>query len=196
MQTRTKAGELANLEKLTPEKYQVPAGEEHLYHVLQETKKYDADTGQKRTKPRVQKYGKKVFENNVYASQTKRKMSMVILHDPNEWLAKNAEAVKRTQIEREQRAENRKAKEREQLKAELMAEIGNAAPAVDQEKELEIMKLKAQIAQAEQAKAEAEREAAELRLKEQAKAEAVENLNDTNLPEKEENPVKGKTARK
>lgn len=189
MQTRTTAGELANLEKLTPETYNVPQGEEHVYHVLQETKKYDQDTGQKRTKPRVQKYGKKVFENNVYHSHKKRKMSLVILHDPNNWLRENAEKVKIAQAEREERAKSRKAQEREQMKADILAELGAQAPkapAVDPEKELEILRLKAQIA-------ENERATEEMRIKAQEKAKLEDG---TEASQKEEKPTKGKTAGK
>lgn len=188
MQTRTTAGELANLEKLTAATYAVPEGEEHLYHVLQETKKYDADTGQKRTKPRVQKYGKKIFESNVYSSNKKRKMSIVILHDPNKWSRENAEKVKQAEAQREERAETRKAKEREAMKAEILAELGQVqspAPAVDPAIELQMLQLKAQIAADEKA-------AAELNLKAQAAAKVQE----VQEPPAKEKPAKGKTAGK
>lgn len=189
MQTRTTAGELANLEKLTAATYAVPAGEEHLYHVLQETKKYDENTGQKRTKPRVQKYGKKIFESNVHSSHKKRKMSLVILHDPNEWLRENAEKVKQAQAQREERAETRKAQEREKMKAEILAELEQVQPtssAVDPAIELQMLQLKAQIAADEKA-------AAELNLKAQEAAKVQEVQESTPVEEK---PTKGKIARK
>ena len=67
---------------VTAENYIVPAGEEHLYHVVQEQKKFNAETGKRLSKPVIQKYGKKEFETIVQRQLRLMNMTVVILHEP------------------------------------------------------------------------------------------------------------------
>lgn len=82
----TKDGRDTPIEKLTPENYIVPKGEEKSYHAVIEVIQYDPKTGKKISKPRVQKFGKKMFEAVVADSLRKQGYTVTILHDPNEWI--------------------------------------------------------------------------------------------------------------
>ena len=95
----TKDGRDTPIEKLTPENYIVPKGEEKDYHAIIEVVQYDPKTGKKLSKPRVQKFGKKTFETSVRSSLQKQGYAITILHDPNEWLKEQAE--KREQAKKE-----------------------------------------------------------------------------------------------
>ena len=99
------------VEKLTPENYIVPKGEERFYHVVIEVRQFDPKTGKRISRPRVQKFGKKMFEAHVQASLRKQGYDVVVLHNPNEWLkehqAKAAQAAKE-QAEAKAKAEKEK----------------------------------------------------------------------------------------
>ena len=94
----TKDGRDTPIEKLTPDNYIVPKGEERSYHCVIEVIQYDPKTGKKLSKPRVQKFGKKMFENIVLDTLRKQGYTITILHDPNDWIkehqAKAAEKAK------------------------------------------------------------------------------------------------------
>lgn len=50
---------------VTPENYIVPSNEQHLYHCVIEVRKFDSETGKRLSVPRIQKFGKKSFENGI-----------------------------------------------------------------------------------------------------------------------------------
>lgn len=104
----TKDGRDVALEELTAENYVVPAGEEKSYHCIIEVVQYDAKTGKKLSRPRLQKFGRKVFENNVRNSLRKQGFEVKILHNPTEWFKQQAVVA----------AANRKAAEEARAKAE------------------------------------------------------------------------------
>lgn len=79
---------------VTPENYIVPDNEKHLYHCVIEVRKFDSETGKRLSVPRVQKFGKKMYENNVAENLKKQGYTITVLHDPNEWLADQAEENK------------------------------------------------------------------------------------------------------
>lgn len=85
----TKDGRDTPIENLTPENYIVPKGEERFYHAVIEVKQFDQKTGKRLSKPRVQKFGKKMFERLVLTNLKKQGYEILILHDPNEWLKEN-----------------------------------------------------------------------------------------------------------
>jgi len=92
----TKDGRDTPIEKLTPDNYIVPKGEEKDYHAVIEVVQYDPKTGKKISKPRVQKFGRKTFESHVFASLRKQGYEITILHDPNDWIkAQQAKAAER-----------------------------------------------------------------------------------------------------
>lgn len=89
-----------SVENVTPENYIVPDNEKHLYHTVIEVKKFDSETGKRLSIPRVQKFGKKMYENTVADNLKKQGYTVIVLHDPNEWLAEQAEANKAKAAER------------------------------------------------------------------------------------------------
>jgi membrane protein involved in colicin uptake len=124
--------------KVTPENYIVPDNEKHLYHCVIEVRKFDSETGKRLSVPRVQKFGKKMYENNIADNLKKQGYTITVLHDPNEWLADQAEANKakaaaKAQAAAEKAAADAKAKEeadakakaeeKAALKAEILAEL-------------------------------------------------------------------------
>lgn len=105
----TKDGRDMPIEKLTPENYIVPKGEERFYHAVIEVKQFDPKTGKRISRPRVQKFGKKMFETIVNESLRKQGYEIIILHDPNEWIKEQAE--KAEQVRKEQEAAKAKAEQ-------------------------------------------------------------------------------------
>lgn len=87
----TKDGRDTPIDKITPDNYIVPKGEEMSYHAVIEVVQYDTKTGKKLSKPRIQKFGKKMFESSVRASLQKQGYTVTILHDPNQWIAEQRE---------------------------------------------------------------------------------------------------------
>ena len=132
----TKDGRDIPIEKLTPDNYIVPKGEEQSYHAVIEVVQFDQKTGKKLSKPRVQKFGKKQFEANVLNSLRKQGYTVTILHDPNTWIKEQqAHAAERAKAAKEQAEQAQQAKidaavaaalakEREKMRAELKAELG------------------------------------------------------------------------
>lgn len=114
-----KDGIFYSLDEITPELYVCPAGEERSYHVVQEVVEYTRK-GQRVSSPRLQKYGRKIFETIMRDSLMKQGYDVKILHNPKEWLANVAQAQK---AEAEKRKAERKAAEKEAMKAEIMAEL-------------------------------------------------------------------------
>ena len=64
--------------------YQVPKGEETMYHCVIEQKQFDASTGQRLSRPVVQKFGKKFFETFGMHQLKQQGYTITILHNPND----------------------------------------------------------------------------------------------------------------
>ena len=124
----TKDGRDTPIEKLTPENYIVPKGEEKSYHCVIEVVQFDQKTGKKISKPRVQKFGKKTFETSVLASLRKQGFTVTILHDPNAWMKEQAE--KAAEIAKQKAEEMAKA-EQERFEAAVKAEVAKQMAAMN-----------------------------------------------------------------
>ena len=122
----TKDGRDTPIEKLTAENYIVPTGEEKDYHAVIEVVQYDPKTGKRLSRPRVQKFGKKIFEAHVADSLRKQGYTVTILHDPNVWLKE--QAAKREQAAKEAAAAKAKA-EQERFDAAVAAAVAKALAA-------------------------------------------------------------------
>ena len=120
----TKDGRDTPIEKLTADNYIVPKGEEKDYHAVIEVVQFDPKTGKRISKPRVQKFGKKIFEAHVFNSLRKQGYTVTILHDPNAWLKEQAEKAEQ------------QAKEQAEAKAKAEQERFDAAVAAAVAKEL------------------------------------------------------------
>ncbi len=117
---------------VNPENYVVPSNEQHLYHCVIEVRKFDSETGKRLSVPRIQKFGKKSFENGILDALRKQGYTITILHDPNEYVKAQAEekaaltaahqkaADAKAKAEAEAKA---KAEEKAALKAEILAEL-------------------------------------------------------------------------
>ena len=119
---------------VTPENYIVPDNEKHLYHCVIEIKKFDSETGKRLSIPRIQKFGKKGYENSIAEHLKKQGYTITVLHDPNEYMKAKAEAdekakaekAKETKADAKAKAEaeaKAKAEEKAALKAEILAEL-------------------------------------------------------------------------
>ena len=123
---------------VTPENYIVPDNEKHLYHCVIEIKKFDSETGKRLSIPRIQKFGKKGYENSIAENLKKQGYTITVLHDPNEYVKAQAEekaartAVQQKAAEEKAAADAKakaeaeakaKAEEKAALKAEILAEL-------------------------------------------------------------------------
>ena len=107
------------LKEVTAANYIVPQGEERSWHVIQEKKEYDRNTGKQLSRPVLQKYDTKCYP------QTRKYLmdagyTITVLHDPIQWAQQHQQAQVRAQ---EQRNAGMLAAERAKMKAEIMAEI-------------------------------------------------------------------------
>ena len=114
------------LSEVTAENYIVPQGEERHWHVIQEKKEFDRNTGKRLSRPVLQKYDTKAYPTTrkylIQAGYT-----ITVLHDPEKWKQGVAQAAQRkaeadAKAKAKKIADQRKA-EREALKAELRKEL-------------------------------------------------------------------------
>lgn len=127
-----------NIERITPENYKVPKGEERSYHCIIECVEYDSKTGKKISVPRIQKFGRKMFESQVYSGLKKQGYTITILHNPTEWLKEQAEIAKqkteeaaaKKAEEEKAAAEAKKAEEEKKFKEAVAAEVARQMAAI------------------------------------------------------------------
>ena len=105
--------------EVTAENYIVPENEKHLYHCVIEVKKFDSETGKRLSRPRVQKFGKKIFEVNVAQNLKRQGYTIDILHNPTKYLE---------ELAKQKEVNTKKAKEAKEAKAqaEQQAKIDEA----------------------------------------------------------------------
>lgn len=130
---RTEEGQIkdVNILDVTPENFIVPKGEEDCYHCRIEVKKFNQDTGERISKPRMQVFGKKFFESFGLHNLRKQGFTVDVMHDPNKWLQENEaklEAEKQKKAEagakvKAEAAEAEKKAMKEAMKAEILAEL-------------------------------------------------------------------------
>lgn len=119
----TKDGRDTPIDRLTAENYIVPKGEERAYHCVIEVVQFDPKTGRRISKPRVQKFGRKIFERSVQSSLQKQGYTITILHDPNEWIKANKE---KAEANAKAAAEAKKKAEQERFDAAVAAAVAKA----------------------------------------------------------------------
>lgn len=109
---------------VTPENYIVPSNEQHLYHCVIEVRKFDSETGKRLSVPSIQKFGKKSFENGILDALKKQGYTIIVLHEPNEYVKAQAEEKAARAAAQQKAAEAKdKAEEKAALKAEILAEL-------------------------------------------------------------------------
>lgn len=94
------------LDNVTVDNYQLPQGEEGIFHVVLEVKEFDRKTGERTSVPRVQKFGVNAFET-AYPNLKRLGYDVRIVHDPTKWLA--AQAERAAEEERQNTPEARQA---------------------------------------------------------------------------------------
>lgn len=99
MNVKLEDGNIKDVEILdvTTENYIVPENEKHLFHVKIEQKAFNQNTGKRLSKPRVQKFGVKMY-NRILDDLQRQGFSIEVLYNPTEYL-KKAEETK-TQIQK------------------------------------------------------------------------------------------------
>lgn len=120
-----------NILDVTPENFIVPKGEEDCYHCRIEVKKFNQNTGERISKPRMQVFGKKFFESFGLHNLRKQGFTVDVMHDPNKWLQENeakleAEKQKKAEAGAKAKAEAAEAEKKamkEAMKAEILAEL-------------------------------------------------------------------------
>lgn len=155
--------------KVNASNYIVPDNEKHLYHCKIEVRKFDQDTGARLSKPRIQKFGAKMFKQISHELQ-RQGYTIDILHNPTEYM----EAEKARKAEEAAMTAERKAKEAEEARkaeeAARKAEIDAAvAAALDEQQKQHEADIEAAVAKA---MAKAEKKAAKAEKK--AKADESE----------------------
>lgn len=80
---------------VTAENYIVPENEQNCYHCIIEVKKFNAETGERLSRPRVQKFGYKAFRNGVLSNLKKQGYTVTILYDPTEYLKEKEKELAR-----------------------------------------------------------------------------------------------------
>ena len=119
----TRDGRDTPIKDLTAENYIVPKGEERSYHCLIEVVQFNPKTGVRMSRPRVQKFGKKMFDRHVAESLHKQGYTVTVLHDPTQWLAEQkAKAAARAKAD----AEAKKKAEQERFDAAVAAAVAKA----------------------------------------------------------------------
>lgn len=119
----SKDGRNLSVKDATPENYACPAGEEHLFHVKIENPHFDPRTGERKSHPRIQKFGRKAFHSMLRSALNKSGYEMVILHDPDEWLKAHPAQSKTPRVQKPAvDIETLKVQLKEELKAEMAAE--------------------------------------------------------------------------
>ncbi len=127
--------------------YNVPKGEERLFHVRQELVQYDPKTGRKLSKPAVKKYGMKIFLTTLRDRLAQQGYTLEILHDPRTYEVAKVEEAK------------------------AIADAEKAAKDAAEAKDAELAALKAELAAAKKKLAKAEKDAAKKGNKPAAPAE-------------------------
>lgn len=144
MQVRTEEGQIkdVNILDVTPENFIVPKGEEDCYHCRIEVKKFNQDTGERISKPRMQVFGKKFFESFGLHNLRKQGFTVDVMHDPNKWLQENeakleaekqkkaeADAKPKQRQQRQRKSNERSYESRNSCRTESRGIVGNGGKA-------------------------------------------------------------------
>lgn len=155
----TKDGREVALENLTADQYIVPKGEERLYHCVIEVTNFDRKTGKRLSKPRIQKFGRKMFDAHIYHSLTQQGYDVKILHDPTKWIAEHKAEVAAS---RKAKAEAEAAAKQKAMDEAIAAAVAKAlAEKEAADAAAKAAKEKAEADAAEKAAAKAAKKAAE-----------------------------------
>ena len=136
MQVKTETGRIKDVGilEVTPENFICPANERNMYHCRIEIKKFNSETGERLSKPRIQVFGKKFFETFGLHNLRKQGYTVDILHDPNQFVKANMERIA---AEERAKAEAEKEAERQAIRAQILEELKAEGKLKEPEKEPE-----------------------------------------------------------
>ena len=122
MQVKTETGRIKDVGilEVTPENFICPSNERNMYHCRIEIKKFNPETGERLSKPRIQVFGKKFFETFGLHNLRKQGYTVDILHDPNQFVKANMERIA---AEERAKAEAEKEAERQAIRAQILEEL-------------------------------------------------------------------------
>lgn len=122
MQVKTETGRIKDVGilEVTPENFICPSNERNMYHCRIEIKKFNPETGERLSKPRIQVFGKKFFETFGLHNLRKQGYTVDILHDPNQFVKANSERIA---AEERAKAEAEKEAERQAIRAQILEEL-------------------------------------------------------------------------
>lgn len=83
---KTKDGNFVPISELTAENYVVPKGEELCYHCVIEVVQFHQKTRERISRPRIQKFGRKMFEQTIRDSLLKQGYDVKILYSPVDYI--------------------------------------------------------------------------------------------------------------
>ena len=107
--------------QVTPENYIVPEKEKHVYHTIIEVKKFHAETGERLSKPRVQKFGAKSFRS-ILNGLKRQGYTVTVLYDPTEYNIKNKQALNSNKHSAKESEEIKRLKEELEALKQMLAE--------------------------------------------------------------------------
>lgn len=112
--------------EVTAENYIVPRGEEDTYHCRIEQKQFDPRSGKRLSRPRIQKFGAKMYPA-IARNLRQQGWDIEVLHDPTDFLkeqeAKRQERENLTIQQRKELEAKRREAEKKAMKAEIIAEL-------------------------------------------------------------------------
>lgn len=122
MQVKTETGRIKDVGilEVTPENFICPSNERNMYHCRIEIKKFNPETGERLSKPRIQVFGKKFFETFGLHNLRKQGYTVDILHDPNQFVKADRERIA---AEERAKAEAEKEAERQAIRAQILEEL-------------------------------------------------------------------------
>ena len=128
------------LDDVTMENYNVPKGEEGIYHVVLEVEEYDRSTGAKKSTPMLQKFGVVAFETSL--SQLRHLGYKVrVVYDPTQYLKNKQEAEAQAQAQAQEEAEAQRVEQAlEEQRKQHEQELEEQRKALEAEKEEAIKK--------------------------------------------------------
>ena len=129
MQVKTETGQIKDVGilEVTPENFICPSNERNMYHCRIEIKKFNPETGERLSKPRIQVFGKKFFETFGLHNLRKQGYTVDILHDPNQFVKANRERIA---AEERAKAEAEKEAERQAIRAQILEELKGERQAI------------------------------------------------------------------
>lgn len=95
MFVRTDDGKMKDveIEKVTKDNYIVPEGEKMCFHVIMEIKQYHPKTGEKISRPRLQKFNVPTFKK-LRSNFERQGFEIVVIYDPTEYIKTFGEKIK------------------------------------------------------------------------------------------------------